>query len=1243
MSSPFLQIDPDDWLAANELAFAVPDGFPVSPGHSLVVTRRLVPTFFDATPEEQAALMQLVADVRLLLDDTLNPKPNGYNIGFNSGDAAGQTVPHVHIHVIPRYHGDVPDPRGGVRFVIPDKANYLTPTNPSTSNTTENRHTDTPSLSLTTGVPTAPLWEQLAVRIQGATSVDILVSFVQLSGLNLIAKPLFNALQLGTKVRILVSDYLGISDPAALKRLLHWIHLCHDQSGIPQDTHDGDEQPMQLDARLILTDTLPGAPASFHPKAWSIQDSSGSSLVVGSSNLSHAALQSGIEWNLIVDSSTTAEPVQVQARAAFEEFWNLAAPLSNTLIEDYQSRIPARPIAPKETALPSTVGVQPRDWQRLALQKLQAMRADGCQRAIVAVATGMGKTWLAAFDIAQLGTTLDRRPRVLLIAHRRHILTQAELAVAQILDHQFGAAESSWFIGSDRDLKGELVVASIQKLSRREGLAALSGEQFDYVLIDEVHHAQAPSYRRVLATLNANFILGLTATPERADGLDVISLFDDHLAWQATIGDGIREDVLVPFHYVGIRDTVDFGQIPWRNGRFDLEELETRVSRSERMDRLWDSLQQHPAERSIVFCCSRRHALFTRDWLRDHGLSAAAVFSGDGGDSYGSSLKNLRNGRLQFLCVVDMFNEGLDIPAVDRVIMLRPTDSRVVFLQQLGRGLRISEGKTRLLVIDFVGNHRVFAQRLMHLLALNGSSASFQSLKDWLSGGPAPLPAGCLLDVELEAKDLLTQFLPTGKAAAIEGYRRLRDDLQRRPSLIELESSGYLPSTISSGHDSWFHFVAEEGDLSPAEVQALDQHADWLKMLQSTAMTKSAKMVTLRVLLDAGHLFESMPLNTLSLAARRFVSQHDLLRHDYQNNELHTDRSSDDDWIKWWVRWPIERWFSPQQGQSWFRRTDDSFQFTGTVDLRLQQTLLDLSADLIDWRLARYQRRLAQVSSSDNVQFQAKLSHAGERVILFVPDVKQSPGRPTGPTDVKLPDGSVWTFKFVKLACNVAMPKGERQNQLSSLLRLWYGDDAGVPGTNFLLQFSKTDAGWVCQPLNVPTPRALTNHETDPMPYGASMPTLLPDIPPAKQYAPYVPVYDLVAAAGGWGPEGSPEILGWTEVTDAPVKPGMFLAQVHGKSMEPEVPSGSWCLFRPCPTGSRQGRRLLVQLSTSASPDDGGRYTLKKYHSEKTRSADGWEHQSIELQPLNSSFPTIVLDATDPDSLRIVGELVTIL
>ncbi|MBV8136767.1 MAG: DEAD/DEAH box helicase, partial [Deltaproteobacteria bacterium] len=236
-----------------------------------------------------------------------------------------------------------------------------------------------------------------------------------------------------------------------------------------------------------------------------------------------------------------------------------------------------------------------------------------------------------------------------------------------------------------------------------EGLEELSKHCFDYAVIDEVHHAQAPSYRKVLARLNASFVLGLTATPERTDGVDAVALFDDILAWQATIGDGINEGSLVPFHYVGLKDDVDFQQIPWRNGHFDIAVLEQRVENSARMAKLWMAWRMHFGSRTIVFCCSQRHALFTRNWLRDRGVKAAAVFAGTGSDPRGESLRALVSGKLDAICAVDLFNEGVDLPDVDRVVMLRPTESKIVFLQQLGRGLRAAENKSRLIIIDFIG------------------------------------------------------------------------------------------------------------------------------------------------------------------------------------------------------------------------------------------------------------------------------------------------------------------------------------------------------------------------------------------------------------------------------------------------------------------------------------------------------------------------------------------------------------
>jgi diadenosine tetraphosphate (Ap4A) HIT family hydrolase/HKD family nuclease len=304
-ASPFLEIPERDWLCHNPLAFAVFDRFPVTPGHVLVITRRVVPTYFDCTAEEQAALMALVVEVRQRLDAQLRPAPDGYNVGFNAGPAAGQTVPHVHIHVIPRYAGDMPDPRGGVRHVIPEKGNYLAPL---ASRSAASVPSPPPlRLSLTTG-PEAPLWPRLEERLPGASEIDLLASFVQPSGLDLVRTGLFGAMAAGARIRLLVGDYLGITSPGALRQLLGWASI----SG------------PAFEARLAELERLQGAPASFHPKAWRIADASGGLVVVGSSNLSRAALVSGVEWNLLGEwEGEAAGPgaLDRELAAAFERLW----------------------------------------------------------------------------------------------------------------------------------------------------------------------------------------------------------------------------------------------------------------------------------------------------------------------------------------------------------------------------------------------------------------------------------------------------------------------------------------------------------------------------------------------------------------------------------------------------------------------------------------------------------------------------------------------------------------------------------------------------------------------------------------------------------------------------------------------------------------------------------------------------------------------------------------------------------
>lgn len=285
---------------------------------------------------------------------------------------------------------------------------------------------------------------------------------------------------------------------------------------------------------------------------------------------------------------------------------------------------------------------------------------------------------------------------------------------------------------------------------------------------------------------------------DRADEGDIVGLFDDHVAFRADLGVGIEVGRLVPFAYFGLKDTVDyaFENIPWRNKRFDLEALERAVQTQERMEVLWKAWHDHPATRTLVFCCSIAHAGFVQRWFAGRGLKVRLVHSGAGSDDRSAALTELAAGEIDAICTVDLFNEGVDVPLIDRVIMLRPTESPVLFLQQLGRGLRTAEGKSQLTVIDFVGNHRVFLDRVRTLLSLGGRATGLRDLVE--SEGVLDLAAGCSVTVELGAIDLLRALLPRGGTEVERVYLELQAARGERPRIGELYRMGYSPPLIPS-------------------------------------------------------------------------------------------------------------------------------------------------------------------------------------------------------------------------------------------------------------------------------------------------------------------------------------------------------------------------------------------------------------------------------------------------------------
>ena len=1125
MTSPFLDIAAADRVAENDQAFAFRDRFPVSPGHTLVVTRRVVPTWFDATLEEQHALLALVDEVRRQLDAELHP--DGYNVGWNAGLAAGQTVMHLHVHVIPRFSGDMADPRGGVRHAVAGKGNYLAP-----SFTPAGPRQD----ALTTGGADDPLVAHLLPLFAQATDIAILAAFAQHRGVEELEPLVLAAADRGARVRLITGDYLHITQRQALEALLAWM------------TREDVECPPEV--RIVETERLGTESRSFHPKSWIFAGTDFGAAFVGSSNVSRAALRDGIEWNLRVDRHRDLPAFQ-RVSAAFETWWQRARPLDHTFLAGYRDRLLNHELAPppgEVIAEPLPLPLEPHPIQQQALDALQAARAAGRQRALVVLATGLGKTWLAAFDAQAVALTLGRPPRLLFLAHRDELLRQA----ARTFAIQFPETDYGYFAGSQADLDATFVFASVQKLSLKAHLARLAGRKYDYVVIDEVHHATAASYRKILAALDAGFLLGLTATPDRADEADVLGLFDDHLAYRADIAVGIEAERLAPFRYHGLKDTADYRAIPWRNGRFDPESLAAAVETQARMEKAWQGWHEYPGTRSLVFCCTIPHARFVCAWLLERGVRVVAVHSEFDSADRTTALEHLARGELDAVCAVDLFNEGIDVPSVDRVVMLRPSESPVVFLQQLGRGLRRSAGKTALTVLDFVGNHRVFLDRLRTLLGMAPDDIAPVPLAVWLQDAArreaTVLPPGCSVDIELEAIELLAAMLPRGETnALVRTFRELVEARGTRPTAGELYRLGLNPRV----RGGWFAFVETQDQLQPEERAAWQQAGAFLTDLDTTPMSKCFKMVTLQTLIEAAALATGMPLDDLCRRAHDILVRSPELFRDLETaNELGDARHPDPKvWRSYWRKNPVAAWLgesADKKKKPWFSLDGDRFVPKFQTEEAVRGALGAMVAELVDWRLAEYRARSKGASLLAATAFEAKLTHNDAGPILMLPSRAMVPSIPEGETSVRLPDGRMWTFRFVKIACNVAMIPGEVVNRLPELLRAWFGTQAGQPGTNHRVRFRPTPDGWHVEPVQLGDAQ------------------VIPMVPRVR-----LPAFTSLQVAAGWQTNAvdAGAVVADDEVElPGPLPPGCFAVRASGPSMagwRSEIRDGDWLVCRP--------------------------------------------------------------------------------
>jgi superfamily II DNA or RNA helicase/HKD family nuclease len=635
-----------------------------------------------------------------------------------------------------------------------------------------------------TNAPGEPaVGHELGAEVPSADSIDVVMSFVRWSGVRLFIDALRRHCEAGKELRILTTTYMNVTEQRALDEL------------------------ERLGAAIKVS--YETSTTRLHAKAWVFHRDSGySTAYIGSSNLSHAAQVLGLEWNVRLSGALNPDAVAKMA-AVFTSYWEGTDFVAYDAAE---FRRQTAQLATDQITRLAPLEIELRPFQEALLEHIDLARHQGHHRNLLVAATGTGKTVMAAIDYARLRHRLSRA-RLLFVAHREEIIDQSRDTFRYALrDATFG---EKWVAGH-RPERFDHVFASIQSLNSAD-VRSIDPSHFDVLIVDEFHHAAAPSYEALLDHLEPVELLGLTATPERADGLEVLRYFEGRIAAELRLWGAIDAGYLVPFAYFGIHDGLDLRAVPWRRGQgYDVSALEGVYT----ADHAWVHLVVEEVRRKVSdpssmralgYCVSVGHARFMATRFTELGLPAVALSAASSREERRAGLRDLSNGTLRAVFTVDLFNEGIDVPPVDTLLLLRPTDSATLFLQQLGRGLRKAAGKSACTVLDFVGTHRKefrFDRRLRALLGGSRAEIERQVRHDFPF-----LPAGCSFHLDHVAREVVLRSV---REAIPNTWRERCNELRSLGDVglgEYLELSGLELEDIYASRRSWSE-MRREVDLA---------------------------------------------------------------------------------------------------------------------------------------------------------------------------------------------------------------------------------------------------------------------------------------------------------------------------------------------------------------------------------------------------------------------------------------------
>lgn len=1114
-----------------------------------------------------------------------------------------------------------------------------------------------PELLVNKKKPPKKILTTLLHELSNCSEFYISVAFVTTSGVATIINKLKELESRNVTGKILVSQYLNFTQPEALRRLLQF---------------------RNIELRVAIE-------GNVHAKGYIFKNKDHYNLIVGSSNLTDQAVSTNKEWNIKV-SALHESGIVDKVLKEFEADFAKGEPVTQEYISEYEEVYQKQLLFTKQhefrDVIESETLAKPNSMQKEALKNLDNLRRDYKNKALIISATGTGKTFLSAFDAKAFNPK-----KLLFVVHRLTIAKDALKTFTRV----FGKERTmGLYSGEYKQLECDFIFSTVQTISKSDHLKNFSKDHFDYIIIDETHRSGAESYLRLIDHFEPKFLLGMTATPERTDGNDIFKLFDHNIAYEIRLHRALEEEMVSSFHYFGVTDLIVDNTVIDNRADFNLLLSTERVNRIIEQANFYGS--DNGITRGLIFCSRKKEAEELSVLFNTRGYRTIALTGDSSEEERAKYIDKLESDnlleKLDYIFTVDIFNEGIDIPKINQIIMLRPTESAIIFIQQLGRGLRKIDGKGYLTVIDFIGNYE--NNYLIPLALYGDTSYNKDSLRKLMTEGSRLLPGASTINFDEITKERIFQSIDSANMQLLadlrKDYNLLRFKLGRIPMMMDFIEHGSRDPYLYVEYDnSYYNFIVriekpEKLELTKKQVKLLELFS---KEINNTKRVEESLII--KSLIEEGK-FNVSELREMVLRLYGYSISDETIKSCVLNLNFEFIREKKNGQL-----------LSANKiyGLDIIQIENGNFVFSSTFLSYLEQeSFKKFLLDSTEYSIYEFDRLFDPEGWQNGFVLYRKYSRKDVFRILNVsenpvaqnvggylvsPDNSHCPIFVTYHKEENISESTKYEDQFVNNKEFEWMSKSNRtleSNDVQSIL--------GKKGNIRLPLFIKKNndegvdfyyMGDVSPILGKAEPTTMMNdngkkipvvkiHFILSNPVSANMYNYLQEKGKdannnkTKNVIPIhnlsnnieliknpIPLYNFYAAAGTFSEMQTSKDYTEIEGPENGKANDYFACKVIGESMNRVIPSGSICLFKPYAGGSRNGKIVLVEHRDIYDHDFRSAFTIKTYSSEKVITEEGWEHTSIVLRPnsFDTSYKNIIIDEEKGAEMRIIGEFVDVL